>query len=259
VKLAVSACVIACNEENILSRCLDSVAWADEIVVVVDAKSHDRTEEIARERARRVEVRPYQGDIDQKRRCVELAHNDWVFVVDPDEVVTTELAANVQQVLENGADHLAGFEVNRLTYHLSHWVRHGDFYPDWKLRLFRRSRASWVGRDPHGRVEVEGFVRRLDGLLEHYSYLDLADHVARIQDFSAVSARAMFESGRRARVSDLVLRPPARFWRAYLLKAGFRDRVPGLIIATATAFYVFLKYAKLWELARQESGNPGRT
>lgn len=255
---AVSACLIACNEEKVLPRCLDSLAFADEIVVIVDAKSHDRTEEIAREHAQRVEVHPYQGDIDQKRRCTALARNEWVFLVDSDEVVTRALAAEIRRALENVTDRVAGFEVNRLTYHLEHWVRHGDFYPDWKLRLFRRSRASWVGRNPHGRVEVDGVVQRLDGELEHYSYADLADHVTRIQDFSAVAAQAMFESGRRARVADLIARPPARFWRAYLLKAGFRDGVPGLIIAAATAFYVFLKYAKLWELARREQGDPER-
>ena len=91
----VSVCVIACNEETVLPRCLDSVAWADEIVIVIDAKSHDRTETIARERAQRVEIRPYEGDIQQKRYCCELASHDWVFVVDPDEVVTPDLARDV--------------------------------------------------------------------------------------------------------------------------------------------------------------------
>jgi glycosyltransferase involved in cell wall biosynthesis len=249
---AISVCVIACNEESVLLRCLDAVDWADEIVVVVDAKSHDRTETIARERARRVEVRPYEGDIQQKSYCCELASHDWVFVVDPDEVVTPELARDIQRAVARTSDADAGFEMNRITYHLDRWIHHGDFYPDWKLRLFRRSRARWTGRNPHGRVEVDGCVQRLAGEIEHYSYIDLRDQVRRIQSFSDIAAREMFQSGRRARIADVVFRPAARFLRAYLLKGGFLDGMPGLIIAVATGFYVFLKYAKLWELERRK-------
>jgi hypothetical protein len=144
----------------------------------------------------------------------------------------------------------AGYEVNRATFHLGRWIRHGDFYPDWKLRLFRRSQARWIGRDPHGRVVVDGGVGRLQAELAHYSYRDLSDQIDRIQFFSDESARALREEGRSARMGDLLLRPPARFLRAYLLKRGFLDGVAGFVIAAATAFHVFLKYAKLWELER---------
>jgi glycosyltransferase involved in cell wall biosynthesis len=249
---AISICVIACNEEAVLARCLDAVDWADEIVVVVDAKSHDRTEEIARKRAQRVEIRPYEGDIEQKSYCCGLASHDWVFVVDPDEVVTLDLARDIQRAIGRVSDADAGFEMNRITYHLDRWIRHGDFYPDWKLRLFRRSRATWRGRNPHGRVEVDGAVQRLAGEIEHYSYVDLQDQIARIQSFSDTAAREMFRNGRHARLADLVFRPAARFLRGYLLKLGFLDGMPGFIIAAATAFYVFLKYAKLWELERRQ-------
>jgi len=252
----ISACVLACNEEEPLARCLESVSWVDEIVVVVDAKSHDGTEKVARERATRVEVRPYAGDVDQKSHCVGLALHDWVLVIDPDEVMRPELAEALQRALERPGNETAGFEVDRLTYHLGRWIRHGDFHPDWKLRVFRRSRARWLGDDPHGRVEVEGRVERVAGVLEHYSYRDLADQVERIQRFSDQSARALYARGRRARLSDLLLRPPARFLRAYLLKRGCLDGMPGLILAVATAFHVFLKYAKLWEIERV--GRPPR-
>jgi len=249
----ISACVIACNEESVLTRCLDSIGWVDELVIVVDAKSHDRTEEIARARANRVEVRPYEGDIEQKRYCTELARHDWVLIVDPDEVVTGQLASELQRVVA-GDTSCDGYEINRLTRHLGRWIRHGDFYPDWKLRLFRRSVARWVGTNPHGRVEVRGSTQRLRGEIEHYSYVDLEDHVDRIQSFSTMAARGMWTAGRRARWTELVLRPPARFLRAYALKAGFRDGMAGFIIAAATSFYVFLKYAKLWEMARVSPG-----
>lgn len=252
MRAPISACVIACNEEADLARCLDSVAWADEIVVVVDARSRDGTEKIARERAQKVEVQPYAGDIEQKSHCTRLATHDWVLVVDPDEVVPPTLAEELRCALAAPADR-AGYEVRRVTRHLGRWVRHGDFYPDWKLRVFRRSRARWVGRNPHGRVMVDGRVARLAGELEHYSYRDLADQLERIQFFSDEGAQALRASGRRARLRDLVLRPPARFLRAYGLRRGYADGVPGLIVAASTAFHVFLKYAKLWELEHAES------
>jgi len=266
---ALSVCVLACDEEQELERCLASVEWADEIVVVVDAKSRDGSDAVARRRASRVERRPYAGDVDQKRHAVTLAKHDWVFIVDPDEVVTPELAGAIRSVLAGAGDPRAipqasapaaaaradaapvGFEINRATWHLGRWIRHGDFYPDWKLRVFRRSRARFVGRDPHGRVEVEGRVARLPGELLHYSYRDLADQIARIQFFSGEAAAALAREGARFRLRDLVLRPPARFLRSYLLKRGFQDGLPGFVIAWASAFYVFLKYAKLWERTRR--------
>ena len=254
MSVPLSVCILACDEEKELERCIQSVDWADEIVVVVDAKSRDGSEAVARRLAARVERRPYAGDIDQKRFCTTLAKNDWVLIVDPDEVVSKDLAASIraclalQEGVPDGREaRPVGYRLNRATFHLGRWIRHGDFYPDWKLRLFRKSRANWAGRDPHGRVEVDGAVRPLDGELFHYSYRDLADQVARIQFFSGEAARGLAREGARFRIRDLVLRPPARFLRCYVLRAGFRDGMPGFIIAVASAFYVFLKYAKLWE------------
>jgi len=251
-----SVCILACDEEDELERCIRSVDWADEIVVLVDAKSRDGSEAVARRLASRVECRPYAGDVEQKRFCTTLAKNDWVLIVDPDEVVSKELASSIRRSLESEAGDGAStdspstpvaYQLNRATFHLGRWIRHGDFYPDWKLRLFRKSKARWAGRDPHGRVEVDGLVRRLDGEMLHYSYRDLADQIERIQFFSDQAAQGLDREGARFRVRDLVLRPPARFLRCYVLRAGFRDGMPGFIIAVASAFYVFLKYAKLWE------------
>ena len=256
----VSVCILAYNEEDVLARCLDSVSWAAEIIVVVDRKSSDGSEKIARERATRVEVRTYEGDIEQKQYCASLASEEWVLIVDPDEVVSAPLGSEICSFLRShetagetpsSADaHADGWEMNRATFHLGRWLEHGDFYPDWKLRLYRKSAACWVGQNPHGRVEVSGTVQRFRGEIEHYSYQDLADQIDRIQHFSAEAATALHRAGHSASRSDLVLRPPARFFRAYFLKRGFLDGMPGFIVAAATAFHVFLKYAKLWELRR---------
>lgn len=248
-----SVCLIACDEEAELPRCLDSVAFADEWIVVVDAKSTDRSEAIARQRATRVEVRPYEGDIEQKRHATSLATHDWVLVIDPDEVARPELAAAIERVVAAPAtdDAPAGYEVDRLTRYLGRWIEHGDFHPDWTLRLFRRDRHRWAGANPHGRIEVEGRVGRLDGVLEHYSYRDVADHVDRLQRWSTQAAEALARRGRRARPWDLTLRPLWRVFRGYVLKRGFLDGVPGLVVAIANGVYVFLKYAKLWERDRR--------
>jgi glycosyltransferase involved in cell wall biosynthesis len=258
----ISVCVLVCDEEHELERSLASVAWADEIVVVVDAKSRDGSEAVARRLASRVERREYGGDVDQKRFAVSLAKHDWAFILDPDEVVTPALAEAMQRALARageralanaqarGESGAVGFEINRATYHLGRWIQHGDFYPDWKLRLFRRSRARFVGRDPHGRVEVDGPVARLDGELEHYSYRDLADQIGRIQFFSAEAAAALEREGFRVGLRHLVLHPPARFLRSYVMRRGFLDGMAGFVVGVASGFYVFLKYAKLWQRTR---------
>ncbi|MHA7837015.1 MAG: glycosyltransferase family 2 protein [bacterium] len=255
-----SVCVLACDEADALEACLSGVDWADEIVVLVDARSTDGSEEVARRLASRVEIRPYAGDVAQKSACMALAKHDWILVLDPDERVTPALAGSIRTVLEDAArstdpdrprpERPGGYRVDRMTFHLGRWIRHGDFYPDRKLRLFRRSRARWVGRDPHGRVEVDGEVGDLAGVLEHYSYADLADQIGRIQFFSDQAADSLVAEGIPFRLRRLVLHPPGRFLRTYLLRRGFLDGIPGLVIAVASAFYVFLKYAKHWERAR---------
>jgi glycosyltransferase involved in cell wall biosynthesis len=249
VTVPASVCIIACNEEHNLRRCLESVAWADDLLVVVDTRSRDATEAIARELGARVILHPYQGNVEQKSFALGEAKHDWVLSLDADESLSPELARAVQETIarDGPAD---GYELDRVTWHLGRWIRHGEFHPDWQLRLFRRSRGRFAGTNPHGRVELSGRRARLAGELQHHSYRDLADQVARIQEFSRVQAQAMWDAGRRARAFDLVLRPPLRFLRAFVLKQGFRDGMAGFMIAAATAFHVFLKYAKLWELGR---------
>ena len=263
MSVSLSVCVLACNEAAELERCLASVAWADEIVVLVDDKSRDSTESVARRLASRVERQVYAGDVEQKRSCAALAKHDWILIVDPDEVVSAPLAESIRVSLRSVSEFPASsapvaFRLNRATFHLGRWIQHGDFYPDWKLRLYRRSRARWAGRDPHGRIEVDGPVGVLDGELLHYSYRDLADQVSRIQFFSDQAADALVRDGVVFRVRKLVLNPPVRFLRSYVLRRGFLDGVPGFVIAAASAFYVFLKYAKHWERSKMPGARDRR-
>ena len=254
----VSACVIARDDALQIERCLASLAWADETVVVIDERSCDGTEELAHRAGARALRHAYHGNVEQKNFALDQVKNDWVVALDADESLSPVLVARLRERLAGDPDGLDGFELNRVTHHLGRWIRHGDFHPDWQLRVFRRSRGRWAGSNPHGRVRVAGRVEKLPGDLEHASYQNLADQLARVQEYSRVEAEELHRRGRRARVSDLCLRPPARFLRAYFLKAGFLDGMPGFLIAAVTAFHVFLKYAKLWELtrasARQRAG-----
>jgi len=252
-----SVCIIACNEERDLPRCLASVAFADEIVVIVDDRSKDATEKLAAEAGAKVILRAYDGNIEQKNFALDQVLGEWVLALDADEALSDPLAVELKAFLARPASGVAGMQINRVTWHLGRWIRHGEFFPDWQLRVFRNGAGRWVGTNPHGRVELTagaGSHGRFGGEAYHWSYRDLADQVDRIQDFSSIQARANLERGRRHALRDMILRPPARFLRAFFLKQGYRDGVPGFIIAAATAFHVFLKYAKQWELDHLGSG-----
>lgn len=246
----ISGVVICCDEERTIEACLDSLSFCEEIVVV-DSGSTDRTLEIARRYSDRVVEQPFLGYVKQKNLALDQASHDWVVALDADEVLSKPLREELLAAVAGAGDSVAGFQLDRVTFFMGVWHDRGEWYPDWQLRVFRRSLGSWAGRDPHDRVELDGVVRRLRGRLEHRNYIDLADHLRTINRFSAVNARAMREDGVRFRLVDLLVRPPFRFFKGYLLRQGFRKGLPGLLVSISTAYYVFMKYAKLWELERR--------
>ncbi len=247
----ISACIMAADDAEGLERCVKALPFVDEICVLLDARHGDACAAVAEAHAHRIERHAYAGDVDQRSRSLDMATGDWALALDPDEVVSAPLAEEIVHAVLAAPPGVDGFELDRVTWHLGRWIEHGDFHPDWKLRLVRSDRARVVGLDPHGRIVVDGRVERLRGRLEHYSYRDLADQVQRMVFFSGEAARALHAQGRRAGFSHLALRPLWRFFRGYVLKQGFRDGWPGFIVAAVTSFYVFLKYARLWELGRR--------
>lgn len=249
-RATLSVCIIAGNEEDRIGDCLASVAWADEIVVV-DSRSADRTAEIARERGAWVIVRDWPGYVAQKNFALEQASSDWVLCLDADERISPRLAESIRGVLAAAPGDMAGYRMPRRTFYLGRWILHGGWYPDHKVRLVRRGRARWAGVDPHDRLETDGTVGTLDGDIEHFTYRDIADHLRTIDRFTTVAARELDARGRGGALSGMLLRPPARFAKMYLLKAGFLDGVPGFVVSVLGGYYVFLKYAKLWELRRR--------
>jgi len=248
---AVSAIVVCFNEEQRIEDCLESLRWCDELVVV-DSFSTDRTPEICRRYTERFYQRPWPGYGAQKAHAHSLATKDWVLLVDADERVSAGLCQEILGALAADGNRWAAYAVPRLVYYLHRWWWRGGWYPDYDIRLFRRERATWGGSEPHEKILVDGQVRRLKNHLEHYTYRNIADHIERINRFTSISSGELMKAGRRWRFSDVLLRPAARFVHSYILQRGFMEGFAGFHVAFTSAVYVFLKYAKLWELELEE-------
>jgi len=255
VKEKISACITACNEERKISRCLESVVPFSDEIVVVDSFSVDRTVEICKRYTDRVYQHEWLGYVGQKNLIKDMAAGPWIFFIDADEEVSPTLCKEIRDLFESGRSRsYDGFEFPRRVHFLGKWIMHGEWYPDLKLRLFRKDKGDCVGREPHDRVVVHGNTVRLKGPLYHFTYNDIMDQIQTLNRFSSIAAQGMCEEGRRFRMHDLLFRPMVRFVKGYIFKLGFLDGVQGWIIAIASSFFVFLKYAKLWE-RRHASGS----
>jgi glycosyltransferase involved in cell wall biosynthesis len=245
-----SACIITLNEADRIEACLDSLAFCDE-VVVVDSGSTDGTRERAAAKGARVLERAFDGYRTQKDFAVSAAAHDWVLCLDADERVTPALRASIEAVRDSGFAGAAGYRFARLTDYFGAPLRHGNAYPDRVLRLFDRRRGGWRGaREIHEHASVDGAVVTLAGDLGHDAYRSLADQLGRLERYARLMAEHMHASGRRARLTSLVLNPWWRFVRGYLLRGGFLDGWRGLVYAYVEANYVRQKFIKLWLLER---------
>lgn len=250
----ISACVITFNEERKIGRCLRSLTWCDEIVVL-DSHSTDRTVEIASEYTPHVYRHDWSGYVGQRNLVREMSHHPWLLFLDADEEISPELRDEILREFSRNGNKYAGYEFPRQVFYLGRWIRHGEWYPDVKVRLFRREFGRSEGEEPHDKVIVNGPVKRLRHPLWHYTYDGIQDHISTLNRFSTIGAHSKFVEEQPFRWRDLLLRPFFRFLKGYLLKAGFRDGPHGLLIACISAFSVFCKYAKLWELHRRQDGS----
>jgi glycosyltransferase involved in cell wall biosynthesis len=242
---SLSVAVVTLNEEERLRACLESVVWADEIVVV-DAGSSDKTMAIAREFTDRALFRAWEGYGAQKNFALGQCRGDWILSLDADERVSDALREEIRAALVSGGPEV-GFYLPRQNLFQGRWVRHGGLYPDWQLRLFRRGRGAFVERAVHESVRVDGPAGRMGAPLVHESYRSIGDAVARLNRYSDLAAMELALAGQGGRLVDLLIRPAWRFVSMYLLRAGFLDGWRGLVLAALHAHYVFLRAAKVRE------------
>ena len=247
MKLTVT--VITRNEAANLAGALESVTWADEIVVV-DSRSSDETVEIARRYATRVEVHDWKGYSAQRNYAAQIAAHDWILALDADERVPPALAAEIQQILRSEPP-ARGYRMPRISFYLGRWIRGTDWYPDYQLRLYDRRVGQFNGKRVHESVELsESTPGTLKNDLQHYPYRDISDHVTSIDHYTTLAAEEWAAVGRHTGVLDVVFHPPAAFLRNYIVRGGFRDGMAGFLISVLNSYYVFLKILKLWEIQR---------
>jgi glycosyltransferase involved in cell wall biosynthesis len=241
--------VITHNEGSHIVEALASVSWADEIVLV-DSYSTDDTVEKARPYVTRIESREWTGYGTQKNHAADLATNDWILSIDADERVTPPLAEEIKTVLRDGP-RANGYRICRVSHYLGRWIRSTDWYPDYHVRLYDRRAARWSEHKVHESIDCPGRVERMRGELLHYPYRDLSEHLAKIDRYTTLVAEQWAAEGRRTSAWQAILYPRLAFLRNFILRGGFRDGHTGLMVSKLNSYYVFLKYAKLFEMQRQ--------
>ncbi|MDR1910952.1 MAG: glycosyltransferase family 2 protein [Helicobacteraceae bacterium] len=251
--MSLSVAIVVFNEEDNLPRSLEAIkAIADEIIAV-DSHSTDKTREIAASFGAKVYEEDWKGHIAQKNSALDKCSQDWILAIDADEVVSPKLALAIKNVVENGD--CDGYEINRQSVYLGRTLRF-MWQPDRKLRLVRRSaNPRWGGYDPHDKLFIKGKTGRLEGVLTHYSYKDLADHWRRLIAYAQTGAISYNQNGKKFSFFKLFANPILGVLKSYLLRGGFLDGLQGFFAAVSKGVYIFLKYAFLWEIERQKSKN----
>ena len=248
----ISATVITCNEEHNIAEALQSLSWVDEIIVV-DSGSEDTTLDVCGRFTDKIYHREWTGFVDQKNFAVEKASHDWILSLDADERISLQLREEVQDLSRNGFRD-SGYKMPRATFFMGRWIKHGDWYPDYQVRLFDRRHGTWQGGLVHESVKTDGPVGMLKGKIHHFTYRSFSEYLNRLERYTTLAALDYRHRGKNASPWMLFGKPFAVFIKSYLLKCGFLDGTAGFTVAVLGAVSVFFKYAKLYELGR---GDPG--
>jgi len=255
LKPRLSVALITLNEEANIRRTLESIAWADEIVVV-DSGSIDRTVAICREYTDKVIHQEWLGFAQQKNFAIDSTTGDWILSLDADEPIEPELAEEIHSLMGSPAA-ADGYRIPRKTFFLGKQIRYGGWYPDRNLRLFKKGAGRFEERAVHEAIKVRGPVGNTQHAILHYAYPDLASYMSSINKYSSLAVNVMAEKGigrYKASWVNIVFRPMGTFAIKYFLRLGFLDGKHGLILNFFHSYYVFAKYAKAWEHAKQGSG-----
>lgn len=235
------------NAGDRLSRCLESVAWSDAIFCVVDARSDDGSEEVARRHTDWVVRRPYENAAAQRNWALPQIETEWTLVLDADEWVSPELRDAIRAILAAPGGH-DGYAIRRLSYFFGKQIVRCGWDRDYNLRLFRTAKGRYLDRRVHSKVVVDGSTGRIEAPMYHDTYRNFDEYFATFQRFTTWGAQDLFERGERARLRDLTARPAARFLKMFVARQGFRDGLHGAVLCGLASFSVFAKYAKLWAL-----------
>jgi glycosyltransferase involved in cell wall biosynthesis len=253
--MKISACLITLNEERNLPRCLKSVARLVDEILVVDSGSTDATLDIAEKFGARVVLQDWLGYVGQKNFALAQASHAWVLSIDADEEISSELAASIARIKADFAADAPGapngYEISRIVFYRGRWIRHGDWYPDRLVRLFRRTEARFSGGRVHEKLELRGEHPILPGHLHHFTYENASDRADRCARYAALWAQSAREQHRNAYAWSGPVHALARFAKGYVLKRGFLDGAIGWDIAAGNAREVWLKYQLLGKLNRE--------
>lgn len=255
-KEKLSVTIITYNEEENIKDCLESVKWADEIVIV-DAESADRTVEICREYTDKVFLNPWLGHKEQKNFAIDKASNLWIFSIDADERVSCELKTFILNELKNPV--FDGYRFPRENYFLGKWLKYGGWYPDHVLRLFRRDKGSFGGINPHDKVVIgNGNVSTVSIPITHFTYNSISQYIQKQNMYSSIYAKEMLKINHASNnaVYLMFLKACWKFIEVYFIKRGFLDGSCGVITAMGAAFTTFWKYVKIWEVVSSKAKNP---
>lgn len=240
-----SVIVITKNEAHNIQACLESVQWADEIIVV-DAESKDETVLLAQKFTQKIFIKPWLGFAAAKQFAIEHTTHNWILWLDADERVLPELAEEINMVLSKNPSQ-AAFSVARRAYFLGRWIKHSGWYPGRVPRLFHKQRAKFNSAAVHEGLEINGETGMLQHDLLHFTDPNIFHYFAKYNRYTTLAADELFAKGKCAHISDLLFRPVWQFTRMYFLRLGFLDGIQGLLLALFSSSYVFTKYAKLWE------------
>ncbi|MDI1231522.1 MAG: glycosyltransferase family 2 protein [Methylobacter sp.] len=252
-----SVIIITKNEAEHISRCLASVSWADEIIVL-DSGSVDGTVDLCKAYTDKVFMTDWPGFGKQKQRALDKAQGDWVLSIDADEVVTSELRMEIEKALQQ--ERYQGYEIPRLSSYCGRQMRHGGWWPDYVLRLFRRDCAQFTDSVVHERIIVQGQISQLITPLLHDAFVNLDEVLHKVNSYSALGAEMLYQRGVRSSLAKAILKGLWTFIRTYWIKAGILDGRQGLMLSISNAEGAYYKYLKLWELQSQQSSasTPGR-
>ncbi len=246
-----SAVVITKNEESNIRRCLESVKFADEIIVI-DSNSTDKTKEIAEKIGAKVFTIPWQGFGPAKQEGVNLSSGEWILSIDADEEVPADLAREIENRISS-SNGVSAFYLKRKTLFLGRWILHSGWYPGYVLRLFQKKDGNFDNAIVHEKVETKGRVGNLENDLLHYSYPDLETYFSKFNRYTKLGAEEAFNAGKKAGWFDIIIKPPVSFLKHYIVRQGFRDGLEGFILSVLSAVSVLVKYAKLYTMQKRST------